>query len=102
MFYDQQFLVKCLLVLLNVLEHLRTFAMKFKVFVIVYCYLKWNDCLMPLSNVLILISKNHFKTQELPLARIKKIMKQDEEVKMISAEVRNCEESSCDIENIIY
>ncbi|XP_065061942.1 nuclear transcription factor Y subunit gamma-like isoform X2 [Rhopilema esculentum] len=29
---------------------------------------------------------NHFKTQELPLARIKKIMKQDEEVKMISAE----------------
>ena len=27
-----------------------------------------------------------FKTQELPLARIKKIMKQDEEVKMISAE----------------
>ena len=31
--------------------------------------------------------QNHFKTQELPLARIKKIMKQDEEVKMISAEV---------------
>ena len=36
---------------------------------------------------LIFTSKNHFKTQELPLARIKKIMKQDEEVKMISAEV---------------
>ncbi|XP_048582271.1 nuclear transcription factor Y subunit gamma-like isoform X2 [Nematostella vectensis] len=32
------------------------------------------------------MSTNDFKIQELPLARIKKIMKQDEEVKMISAE----------------
>ncbi|XP_033110399.1 nuclear transcription factor Y subunit gamma-like isoform X2 [Anneissia japonica] len=32
------------------------------------------------------IGMTHFKTQELPLARIKKIMKLDEDVKMISAE----------------
>ncbi|KAJ7387606.1 hypothetical protein OS493_000941, partial [Desmophyllum pertusum] len=32
------------------------------------------------------MNTNDFKIQELPLARIKKIMKQDEEVKMISAE----------------
>lgn len=32
------------------------------------------------------LRNDHFKTQELPLARIKKIMKLDEDVKMISAE----------------
>ncbi|ESO12882.1 hypothetical protein HELRODRAFT_184852 [Helobdella robusta] len=32
------------------------------------------------------LKSNEFKTQELPLARIKKIMKMDEDVKMISAE----------------
>ncbi|XP_077971482.1 uncharacterized protein LOC120346295 [Styela clava] len=33
-----------------------------------------------------ILSNEQFKTQELPLARIKKIMKMDEDVKMISAE----------------
>lgn len=37
-------------------------------------------------GVFALVLQNEFKVQELPLARIKKIMKLDEDVKMISAE----------------
>jgi nuclear transcription factor Y gamma len=42
----------------------------------------WTNVLDEIKNV----QQNDFKTQELPLARIKKIMKLDEDVKMISAE----------------
>lgn len=42
----------------------------------------WNKTMEEIKNMKL----NDFKTQELPLARIKKIMKLDEDVKMISAE----------------
>ncbi|XP_071964378.1 nuclear transcription factor Y subunit gamma-like [Antedon mediterranea] len=42
----------------------------------------WTNKAASINN----IEMSHFKTQELPLARIKKIMKLDEDVKMISAE----------------
>ncbi|XP_062506708.1 nuclear transcription factor Y subunit gamma-like [Corticium candelabrum] len=42
----------------------------------------WPKQMMNVRN----LHQNDFRFQELPLARIKKIMKQDEEVKMISAE----------------
>ncbi|KAK7100827.1 nuclear transcription factor Y subunit gamma-like [Littorina saxatilis] len=42
----------------------------------------WPNVLQQIRN----LTNNDFKSQELPLARIKKIMKLDEDVKMISAE----------------
>nr|CAB3264317.1 nuclear transcription factor Y subunit gamma [Phallusia mammillata] len=42
----------------------------------------WQDQLEEIQ----LTTSNHFKVQDLPLARVKKIMKMDDDVKMISAE----------------
>ncbi|KAL4237056.1 hypothetical protein ACF0H5_005440 [Mactra antiquata] len=43
------------------------------------------------------LKNDHFKQQELPLARIKKIMKLDEDVKMISAEAPVLFSKACEI-----
>lgn len=53
----------------------------------------WPKVSSDISN----IKNDHFRQQELPLARIKKIMKLDEDVKMISAEAPVLFSKACEI-----